>query len=159
MPIISKPKGGIEIEVLWSDQDVVECQFRCSNGRFAGVAEVYLSHDDLPKMAETLKGFPRTTSDSRDLELGTFNPNPADGSVRLHCYCKDSVGHAVMEVRLRGDRCKGLGEPESVALQVPVDAAGIDSFLTQVGAMETERIGSTAFLTMASWSSRSSTGQ
>ena len=149
MPIITNPKGGIEIEVFWSDQDVIECQFRCSNGRFSGVAEIYLSHDDLPRIASALEGFPSSATDSRELELGTFNPAHADGGVRLDCYCKDSVGHVVIEVKLRGDACKSLGEPESVALILPVEAASIDSFLTQVRAIDAEQIGSSAFLPMA----------
>ena len=139
---------GIKVEIVWFDQDVVECQFTCSNERFSGVAEIYLRRHDLPKMAEALKGFPSAPSDVRDLELGTFNPKHADGGVRLRCYCKDSVGHAVMEVKLRGDACKGLGEPESVALLLPVEAAAIDSFLKQVRSMDTEQIGATAFLAM-----------
>jgi hypothetical protein len=137
---------GINVEIVWFDQDVVECQVRCSNGRFSGVAEIYLSHDDLPKMAAALKGFPNGPSDVRDLELGTFNPKHA--GVRLRCYCRDSAGHAVMEVKLRGDASKGLGEPESVALLFPVEAAAIDSFLTQVRSMDTEQIGSAALLAM-----------
>jgi hypothetical protein len=139
---------GIKVEIVWFDHDLVEYQFTCSNGRFSGVAEIYLGHDDFPKMVEALKGFPSTPSDVRDLELGTFNPKHANGGVRLHCYCKDPAGHAVMEVKLRGDACKGLAEPESVALAFPVEAAAIDSFLTQVRSMDTEQIGATAFLAM-----------
>jgi hypothetical protein len=150
MPINSNPKGGIEVEVFWSDQDVIQCQVRCSNGRFSGVAEIYLSHDDLPRMVSALEGFPRSGTDSRELELGTFDPAWADGGIRLHCYCKDSAGHAVMEVTLRGDACKSLGEPESVALILPVEAASIDEFLIQVRAIDTEQVGSSAFLPMAS---------
>lgn len=141
---------GIKIEIVWFDQDVVECQVTCSNGRFSGVVEIYLSHDDVPKMVEVLKGFPNGPTDVRDVELGTFNPKHADGGVRLRCYCKDSAGHAAMEVQLRGDECKGLGEPESVALLFPVEAAALDSFLTQVRSMDTEQIGATAFLAMTS---------
>ena len=100
-------------------------------------------------MAQSLKGFPSSAKDSRELELGTFNPNHADGGVRLYCYCRDSVGHALLEVKLRGDACKGLGEPESVALLLPIEAASIDSFLSQIGTMDTEQIGATAFLSMA----------
>src|SRR5215470_12112045 len=148
MPIVSDVKG-VQLEVRWFDQDVIECQFRCSNGRFSGMAEIYLSHDDLRKMAESLNGFPSAVNDVRDLELGTFNPKHADGGIRLRCYCTDSVGHAVMEVKLRGDACKGLGEPESVALLLPIEAAALDSFLTQLSAMDTEEIGATASLAMA----------
>jgi len=146
--LIHNLKVGIEVEIMWFDQNVIEYQFRCSNGRFSGVAELYLSHDDLAKMVEALKGFPSVPSDIRDLELGTFNPKHADGGLHLRCYCKDSVGHAVIEVKLRGDACKGLGEPESVALLFPVEAAAVDLFLTQVRLMDTEQIGATAFLAM-----------
>ena len=133
--------GGLELDAE-ADQHLVECQFRCSNGRFSGVAEIYLNHDDLPRIAEALEGFPQTASDSRDFAL-------ADGGVRLHCYCKDSLGHAVIEVKLGGDACKSLGEPESVALSLPIEAAGVDAFLTQVRAIDTQQIGASAFLPMA----------
>ena len=146
---MGESKGGINIEIIWFDQDVVECQFSCSNGRFSGVAGIYLSHDGLSEMADGLKGFPAAPTDVRELELGTFNPKHADGGVRLRCSCEDSVGHGVIEVRLRGDRCEGLGQPESVALFLPVEAAAIDSFVMQLRSMDTEQIGTAAFLAMA----------
>jgi hypothetical protein len=136
MPILSNLKGGIEVEVWWSDQDLTEYQFRCSNGRFSGHAEIYLNHDDLAKMAEDLRGFPSRADDSREFELGTFTPKHADGGIRMHFYCTDSVGHAAVDVKLRGDACKALGEVESVALRIPIEAASVDSFVAQIKRME-----------------------
>jgi hypothetical protein len=141
-------KKGIEIEVIWEDQNVVEFQINCSNGYFSGRAEIYASHDVLPKFASTLSGFPSKRTDSRDFELGTFDQNYTDGGVRLHFYCTDSVGHAAVEVRLRGDGCKALGEAESVALRIPIEAAAIDSFVSQVRDLKRE-IGARAYLQMA----------
>ena len=66
--------NGIEVEVIWLDQNVVEFPFSSSNGRFSGHAEIYVSHDKLSDVAEGLSGFPSHTKDSRDFELGTFNP-------------------------------------------------------------------------------------
>lgn len=37
--------------------------------------------------------------------------------------CVDSVGHAVVLVRLRADGCKGPDEPESVCPYIPADPA------------------------------------
>jgi hypothetical protein len=34
-------KNGIEIALIWLDQDVLEFLFTCSNGRFSGQAEIY----------------------------------------------------------------------------------------------------------------------
>ena len=140
---------GIKVEIVWFDQDVVECQFACSNRRFSGVTKIYFSRQGMPKMIDALEGFPSTPSDVRDLELGTFNPKRANGGVRLRCYCRDSAGHAVVEVTLRGDGCNGLGEPDSVALLFPVEAAAIDSFVKQIRTMDTKQLGATAFLAMA----------
>ena len=139
---------GINLEVIWFDQDVIEVVCACSNGYFSGWAEVYLSHDDLPSLANTLRGFPSSRCDTRQVELGTFNPAHADGGVRLDFHCRDSVGHAVVEVKLRGDGCKGLGEVESVALRLAVEAAAIDAFVLELTSMGSA-IGASARLAMA----------
>ena len=112
-------ENGIGLEVIWFDEieDLVEVVFSCSNGYFSGHAEIYASCDGPSKLAEVISGFPSHKGDSRDFELGTFNSDHADGGARLHFFCKDSAGHAVVEVKLRGNACKGLGEMESVALR------------------------------------------
>jgi hypothetical protein len=43
---------------------------------------------------------------------------------------------------------KGLGEVESVALRIPVQAAAIDSFVSQIKQME-KPVGTAAYLQMA----------
>lgn len=141
-------KDGIEIAVIWLDQHALECLLSCSNGRFSGQGEIYLGHDKLFELAEALSGFPLNSKDSRDFELGTFNPDHAGGGIRLHFRCADSAGHAVVEVKLRGGASKGPGELESVALGIPVQAAAIDSFVSQIRQMERE-VGAKAFLQMA----------
>ncbi len=147
--MISNLKGGIQFEVVWFDQDVLECQLRCSNGYFSGVAEVYLRHDDLPNMAAALKGFPTHATDYRNIELGTFDPKCAGGGVRMYFYCTDSVGHAAVDVKLRGDACIALGEIESVALRIPIEAASVDYFIAQVKSMDASQIGAMVGLDMA----------
>jgi hypothetical protein len=142
-------KSGIEFTVVWSDQDVIKFRVRCSNGRFSGDANIYFGHDDLPKMIEALSGFPSHAADSRSLEFGTFDPNHADGGIRMRFFCRDSVGHAAVDVGLRGDACLALGEVESVALRINIEAAAIDSFLVQVRNMDPNEIAATACLDMA----------
>ena len=142
-------EGGIEFEVVWSDQYVSQLQFTCSNGRFSGSASIYVNHDDLRKMAEVLRGFPSHAADIRNVELGTFNPDHADGGIRRHFYCWDSVGHAAVDIQLRGDACIALGEPESVALRIPVEAAAVDSFIVRAVGIDTNDISATARMDMA----------
>ena len=67
---------GIEFEVFWWHQDVIEYLVRCSNGAFAGAAKMYMGHDELSKVATVLGGFPSSNTDSRNIELGTFQRIP-----------------------------------------------------------------------------------
>ena len=64
--------------------------------------------DNLSEFADALIRFPSRPDDSRDFELGTFNPDHADGGARMHFFCADAAGHAVVEVKLRGDACRAL---------------------------------------------------
>jgi hypothetical protein len=74
---------GIEFEVVWWDQGVVEYLVRCSNGAFAGAAKMYMGHDELSNAATVLGGFPSSNKDSCNVELGTFQPHTAGGGI--HC--------------------------------------------------------------------------
>ena len=125
-------ENGIGLEVIWFDEveDFLEVVFICSNGYFSGRAEMYVTRDSLSKLADALRGFPSRPDDSRDFELGTFNPDHADGGARMHFFSEDSAGHAVVEVELRGGARRGLGE--SVALRIPIQANGVDDFVKQL---------------------------
>jgi hypothetical protein len=139
---------GIELEVIWFDEveDLLEVVFRCSNGYFSGQAEIYVNCDVLSKLAKALTGFPSRPDDSRDFELGTFNPDHADGGARIHFFCEDAAGHAVVEVELRGGARRGLGE--SVALRIPIQANGVDDFVKQLRGVG-KTIGASASLPQA----------
>jgi len=139
---------GIEFEVVWSDQDVVEYNVTCSNGLFCGASRMYASHDDLAKLADVLSGFPLDAKDSRSVELGTFDSTMAGGGIQMHFFCVDSVGHAIAVTKLRADSCQAMGEPQSVCLSVPVEAGAIDSFLRQAHSLG-DRLGAKAYLYMA----------
>jgi hypothetical protein len=146
----ARGENGINFEVIWVDEveDLLQIVFWCSNGYFSGQAEIYVTHRALSKMAETLQGFPLRPDDLRDFELGTFHPDHAGGGARMHFYCGDSAGHAVVEVKLRGGACEGLGEAESVALRIPIQAAGVDNFIQQVKALG-KTVGASASLRQA----------
>ncbi|HKF22338.1 MAG TPA: hypothetical protein VKE93_12270 [Candidatus Angelobacter sp.] len=129
-------KTGFTVEVVWWDADVIKYRCTGSNGSFSGATEVYMNHSDLSEMAEALSGFPLRADDVRDVELGQFDPSCAGGGVKLHFYCLDSVGHAAVEMRLRGDTCTALGDVESVALRIALEAAAIDRFADEIGKID-----------------------
>jgi hypothetical protein len=147
-PLQSAIMRGIEFEVVWFDQDVIEYQVTCSNGPFRGATRMYLAHDDLSKTAKILSGFPLDIKHTRDVELGALEPRVAGGGIHMSFRCIDSAGHAVVAVRLRADGCKGLAEPESVSLYVPVEAGSIDSFVAKAKSID-NTMGVKAYLGMA----------
>jgi hypothetical protein len=126
---------GVDFEIIWSDQDVVKYEVRCSNGFFSGATMLYSGHGGLTRAADALIGFPTNTADSRIVQLGTFDPTKAGGGINLEFSCVDSVGHAMALVKLRSAGCKSMGEAESVSLYIPIEANGIDSFVEQVRAI------------------------
>jgi len=143
-------ENGISLEVIWFDEveDLLEVVFKCTNGYFSGYAEMYVTSYELSKLAKALSGFPPRPDDFRDFELGTLNPKHADGGARMHFYCSDAAGHAVVDVKLRGSACNGVGEIESVALRMPIQAAAVDNFVQQLMAIG-KTVGASAFLQQA----------
>jgi hypothetical protein len=140
---------GIEFEVVWFDQDLIEYQVRCSNGSFCGAEKMYLSHGELLKAADDLSGFPSHVKDSRQVQFGTFESNNAGGGIHMGFYCVDSVGHAAVLVKIRSDGCKAMGEAQSVALYIPVEAGAMDSFVAQARSISEATKGAKAYLHMA----------
>jgi hypothetical protein len=139
---------GIEFEVVWFDQDVIEYRVTCGNGSFSGSTKIYSAHNDLAKAADTLSGFPSSIKDSRNIKLGAFESNVAGGGIDMDFRCIDSVGHAVITVWLRADGCTGIGKPQSVCLYIPIEAGSIDSFVAKARSIEAS-IGTNAYLHMA----------
>jgi len=103
---------GIKLEIIWLDNDCIELRVRCGNGRFAATIDCYADREVFSTLAESIRGFPSSSNDRREVELGTFDPNYAGGGARLLLRCADSKGHAVAEVRMRSDPKLSDGRPE-----------------------------------------------
>jgi hypothetical protein len=141
--------AGIRLKVIWFDEveDLLEILFSCSNRFFSGQAKMYVSTARLSKFADAIGGFPFNPDDIRDFDLGTFESGHA-GGVRLHFHCEDIAGHAVVDAKLRDAECKELGEVQSVALRIPIQAAGVDEFVKQLRQIQ-KTLGSSADLPKA----------
>jgi len=134
---------GIEMTVIWFDDDLIELRVRASNGTFSGEADAYVSHSVSTDLARVLRGFPADINDGREFELGTFDPQCAGGGARFRFRCLDRKGHASVEVNLRADVHR-LGAQSAIFL-VPIEAAGVDAFADELTRMPLE-IGARAVL-------------
>lgn len=134
---------GIRLEFLWNDADIVEVRVSAWNGLFGGSADIYVGIGEVAESAEKLKGFPRNPSDKRTLEFGAFAPKAAGGAATLSFYCRDSAGHASVEVKIESDDRARI-PAQSVLLVAAVEPAAVDSFVSDLRRLEADQ--STAFL-------------
>ncbi|HEX6813795.1 MAG TPA: hypothetical protein VF384_19395 [Planctomycetota bacterium] len=126
----------MSLAVIWLDEHVVEIQVRAANGRFAGVADCYAGHEFFARAAESLRGFPTSARDHREIDVGTFDPGYAGGGARIVLRCIDSAGHAVADVTLQADSAAVQGHRESVSLTFPIEAAGVDELVAVLGRID-----------------------
>lgn len=134
---------GVELEVRWFDPDLVDLLVTCGNRDFYGQTELYAGRGKLQQWASMLQGFPKSPSDSRTLELGTFRPTYAGGGAKLVFCCLDSAGHAAVFVSLRSVTARGT---ETAEFSIGIEAAAVDSFVDQLRCVDEEATGSKASL-------------
>jgi len=141
-------KTGVQISIIYTDEHLIELRVQASNGVFAGQADVYANLEAMIEFAGVLRGFPTSHSNTREFELGTLDATSSGGGAGFRFYCVDSVGHAIAEVRLRTDARLGTGGSDAAAIHIPVEGAGIDSFVGELERMTAE-VGQAAFLKAA----------
>ena len=124
----------ISVKILWTDDDVIELRFVGTNGRFAGEADAYAGHDAIMRLAEGLRGFPSSPTDSRSFEFGARDEQQAGGGVQLRFFCIDGSGHATVHIQLRSDSRRHLSS-EIASFNVPVEASALDAFIVQLKQM------------------------
>jgi hypothetical protein len=121
--------SGLSLSVVWFDDDVVELSIWASNGHFSGTVGLYDGHDVFARICDTVRGFPTSSQDRRELEIGVFDPRYAGGGARLRFRCVDSAGHAVVEVSLRTDPHRTGGRSETDEFSMHIEPAAIDRFV------------------------------
>ena len=117
------------IEVLYSDNDVVEMRVSASNGTFSAAADVYAGYEAAANLAKEFTGFPESNKDVRSYELGTFDPKYAGGGVVLKLSSLDTLGHCCLAVRLRADPQKNHTVEANAQFSIKFEPASLDSFL------------------------------
>jgi hypothetical protein len=74
---------GIEFQLIWHDNDVLNLRVSAWNGDFGGVAEIYEGVGDLHVAASNLRGFPNNLRDRREIVFGNFDRKCAAGGVSM----------------------------------------------------------------------------
>jgi len=87
----------LTIELVWEDADLEELSISASNGYFSGTAKVYFGQGEVELLANSLRGFPKTTS---QLEIFTGGNETKYSFAKLVFRCADGAGHPVVDVKL-----------------------------------------------------------
>jgi hypothetical protein len=139
-------KREVRFSSLWSDNDVFKIRISVWNGEFGGSADTYVPLGGLKTAAAQLAGFPINSSDTRELQFGSFGPEFAGGAVRMRFRCEDLAAHAIVELEIESER-DGKGRVQSALLIARVEASAVDDFVASLQSLETES-GGTAVLVL-----------
>jgi hypothetical protein len=131
---------GIYLEVIWTDEDLVELRVHAANENFSGTVDVYSWDEQIAKAAPTLAGFPTRSGDEREIEFGTGVPGHANGLARFRFRCTSGTGRAYAEVTLV-PRVLVEESQGTLTLAVQVEAAGVDLFVRDLESMVRARAG------------------
>jgi hypothetical protein len=131
---------GLELELIWKDEDMFELRVSAWNGSFGGVANICVGIGRLKEIASRLSGFPTNPSDEREIVLGTFGREFAGGAARMRFYCADRAGHAYLESKIESE-FESVGVVQNVVISMPIEAAAVDVFVEELGQMEAQASG------------------
>lgn len=118
----------------------MEVRISAWTGTFGGTSEVYVGLGQLGESATKLQGFPRSLSDTRELEFGAFGRESAGGGVLMRFYCADKSGHTYVETKMESGY-EFEGKVQSVVLYMPIEPAAVDSFVAELRVLESKGSG------------------
>lgn len=124
---------GLEIAVVYSDDDMFELRVRAANKAFSGEIYVYSTHSSPKELAGQIRGFPSSPDDTRSWELGTFDPKYAGGGSKGRLRCADRTGHALAEITLA--RHEDQSDAATITLNFQFEPASLDRFVAQLEAL------------------------
>jgi hypothetical protein len=134
------PVIGIQFEVIYADNDLMQIRVSAWNGAFGGAADVYAGIGQIEEFAGKLKGFPNGFSDTREVILGAFGPQSAGGAVNMLFYCADRACHAYVDSKIESGP-DSTGKVQFVTCSLPVEAAAVDSFVEELFRLGVDRAG------------------
>jgi hypothetical protein len=135
--------NGLEIRIIWIDEDLIELACKVACGQFTGESTCYTNSPQLHDFADALTQFCLEAQGEP-----TFQSGLGDGSKAcdLHAYTIDGARHMAVHVRMATDKL--TRRPQSVArleVEVLVEAWSLSQFAEQLRRMARTKTGE-AFL-------------
>lgn len=137
----------LEFAVVWNDEDLQEVVVSASSGLFTGQVNLYAGWNELESIAESLRDFPLSRTDRREIQLGQDNLS-GYGTATLTVYCTDSLGHLGIEIAMRTNPADSAKGKESAVVVVQVVVGDLDRFAADLRRINNE-VGAQAVLRSA----------
>jgi len=137
---------GLHLRYLGFDVDRLKLEASASNGRFSAFARAYAGIDSLAEAIQALDGFPRDSSDVRDLQFGEFGHDTPGGAVHMRFFSTGVFGHTVLEIRFEDECERNSGSrwkrPDQTAHFFGwTEPFAVAEFLTELRLMDESRSG------------------
>jgi hypothetical protein len=134
---------GLQVEVVWWDEDMLELYVSARNGIFAGAAMFFAGFEQLDDFATALSGFPNDFRDTRQVVLGDSGELFGDaynmGTCEAQFFCVGRLAQAWTEVKIKS---KTGDQVQQATLSFRVEAAAIDAFVAELRQLNSEKTGS-----------------
>lgn len=120
-------KSGLELQVIWKDDDLLELKVSATNGRYFGTTEIYDTKESLIRLAASLTEF------SANYQPIFYEAGEKDGYAfwGMDIYLLDRSGRIGVRVNLEensDDRDKNQEKKNKVKLEIQLYTAAIDRF-------------------------------
>ena len=131
---------GVLIEVVYEDPDLIEVAVKATNRGFGGASSFYTTETELRDIAASLKGFPTSSADKREIQLGEKVWESRANGIKLRFFCRDGLGHVGVEVKIVDDDINP-DVRQKATLFVATEAAAVDVFVAELMALAEARKG------------------
>ena len=90
---------GLEIELIWKDDDLEDFFLKIGNGTQFCKLTIYEPIETIKRFGKSLQTFPSSLNDVIILEMGTDTENFC--FLRLEAICYNQFGHAALKIRAK----------------------------------------------------------
>ena len=128
----------LEIEIIWSDEDLLEITTRASNGRYSRIVQTYTQDTYLQKFADNLIGFPKKIADE---VLFESDYGMDDSFLTLFFHCNDGVGHTSVKISMKEESSNPNREDNKASFELDCNLQQIEFLSRQISKMAKNRKG------------------
>lgn len=138
---------GLSIEVVWHDADpedidLMELRVTADSGPFRGGAKVYVLPHEIDSLAEKFRGFPSSTEDHFQVELGASSRS---NRVFFAASCINRAGDSILTVHMEegADDTRFDGHPQLAEIVFRFEALAADEFAAALKQIAGKKAGRT----------------